>query len=354
MAKDRYVAYVGTYTYGSSEGIHIFDIDSDTWTMKERKVVPINNPSDVLVSNNGKYLYAIADLGVNAYRILEDGDLEFLNSRWTGGIRGCYLETDPNDRFLFECGYHDGRISVMKLNEDGSLGEIADRVFHKGIGLSMTDRRSMPHVTCLKLAPDFKGLCAVDSGLDQVKVYDIDYETGKLHLNDIIRCDLDSGPKMIRIDKQRKYVYVLGEMSNRVCVYKAVPDHVKVGKDIFEPIQKISTIDEGENQQAAASGIEFSEDGKHLFVTNAGINSVMVYDVDESTGLLTRLCHIKCSGDYPKAVVVMPDNEHFVVLSHNTDEIFVYKMDYERKCYLLSAKPIKIEQPNSIYIHKLK
>ena len=83
-------------------------------------------------------------------------------------------------------------------------------------------------------------------------------------LNDIIRCDLDSGPKMIRIDKQRKYVYVLGEMSNRVCVYKAVPDHVKVGKDIFEQIQKISTIDEGENQQAAASGIEFSEDGKHL------------------------------------------------------------------------------------------
>ena len=88
-------------------------------------------------------------------------------------------------------------------------------------------------------------------------------------------------------------------------------------------------------------------------MTNAGINSVMVYDVDESTGLLTRLCHIKCSGDYPKAVVVMPDNEHFVVLSHNTDEIFVYKMDYERKCYLLSAKPIRIEQPNSIYIHKL-
>ena len=67
-------------------------------------------------------------------------------------------------------------------NSDGSLGEIADRVFHKGIGLSMTDRRSMPHVTCLKLTPDFKGLCAVDSGLDQVKVYDIDYETGESKL----------------------------------------------------------------------------------------------------------------------------------------------------------------------------
>ena len=353
MAKDRYVAYVGTYTHGSSVGIHIFDIDPDTWQMTERKVVPINNPSDVLVSNNGKYLYAIADLGVNAYRILEDGDLEFINTRWTGGIRGCYLETDPGDKFLFEGGYHDGRISVMRLNEDGSVGELADSVFHKGIGLNITDRRSMPHVTCVKLTPDFKGICAVDCGLDQVKVYDIDYETGKLRLNDIIRCDLESSPRMIRIDKQRKYLYVLGEMSNRVCVYKAIPDNVNIGKDVFEPVQKISTIEPGEHQQAAASGIEFSDDGKHLFVSNAGINSVIVYDVDETTGMLSKLCHIKCSGDYPKSLAVMPDNKHFVVLSYNTNEMFVYEMDYEKKCYLLCAKPIRIEQPNSIYIHKL-
>lgn len=353
MGKDRYVAYVGTYTHGSSLGIHIFDIDTDTWNMKERKVVPINNPSDVLVSNNGKYLYAIADLGVHSYKILEDGDLEFMNSQWTGGMRGCYLETDPSDRYLFVAGYHDGRISVMHLNEDGTVGEIADGIFHKGIGLNITDRRSMPHVTCVKLTPDFKGICAVDSGLDQVKVYDVDYETGKLDLNDIIRCDLDSSPRMIRIDKQRKYLYVLGEMSNRVCVYKAVPDADNDGREKFEIVQKITTIEEGEHQQAAASGIEFSDDGKHLFVSNAGINSVIVYDVDQETGMLSKLCHIKCSGDYPKSLGVMPDNEHFVVLSHNTDEIFIYQMNYEGKYFLMNAKPIKIEQPNSIYFHKL-
>lgn len=353
MGKDRYVAYVGTYTHGSSVGIHIFDIDTDTWSMKERKVVPINNPSDVLVSNNGKYLYAIADLGVHSYKILEDGDLEFMNSQWTGGMRGCYLETDPDDRFLFVAGYHDGRISVMRLNEDGTIGEIADGIFHKGIGLNITDRRSMPHVTCVKLTPDFKGICAVDSGLDQVKVYDVDYETGKLHLNDIIRCELDSSPRMIRIDKQRKYLYILGEMSNRVCVYKAVPDVVSEEKEQFELVQKISTIEEEEHLQAAASGIEFSDDGKHLFVSNAGVNSVIVYDVDQETGMLSKLCDIKSSGDYPKSLAVMPDNEHFVVLSHNTNEIFTYKMDYENKYFLMTTKPIIIEQPNSIYIHKL-
>lgn len=353
MSKDRYVAYVGTYTHGSSLGIHIFDIDSDTWNMTERKVVPINNPSDVLVSNNGKYLYAIADLGVHSYRILEDGDLEFMNSQWTGGMRGCYLETDPDDKFLFVAGYHDGRVSVMHLNEDGTVGEIADGIFHKGIGLNITDRRSMPHVTCVKMTPDNKGVCAVDSGLDQVKVYDVDPVTGSLHLNDIIRCELDSSPHMVRIDKNRRFIYILGEMSNRVCIYKAVPDTVDEEKDKFELVQKISTIKDGEHQQAAAAGIEFSRDGKHLFVSNAGVNNVIIYDVNQEDGTLSKLCDIKCSGDYPKALAVMPDSQHFVVLSHNTDEMFIYQMNYEEKYFLMTAKPIKIEQPNSIYIHKL-
>ena len=70
MAKDRYVAYVGTYTHGSSVGIHIFDVDAEKGKMVERKVVPINNPSDVIVSTSGKFLYSIADEGVQSFRIL--------------------------------------------------------------------------------------------------------------------------------------------------------------------------------------------------------------------------------------------------------------------------------------------
>ncbi len=353
MTGDRYVAYVGTYTRGKSEGIYIYDIDADNWTMKERKVVPVDNPSDVLVSNNGQYLYAITDLGVNAYQITEDGDLEFLNSQWTGGMRGCYLETDMEDRFLFVAGYHDARVSVMRLGEDGYLGEAADGVFHEGIGLSITDRSAMPHVTCVKLTPNLKGIFAVDSGLDQVKVYDVNLQTGKLRLNDIIRCKLDSGPRMLRSYRQGKFLYILEEMSNQVTVYQAVPDPEREGEFDYEFIQEISTIDEGQGARAAACGIEFSPDGQHLFVSNAGVNTIVVFNVDQKTGLLTKNCSGYCSGDYPKSLVVLPDNEHFVVLSHNTNEMMIYKMNYEEGFFLMSAKPIPIGTPNSIFIHKL-
>ena len=351
MEKERYVAYVGTYTHGSSLGIHIFDIDTEKWNMTERKVVPINNPSDVLVSTSGKYLYSIADEGVQSFRILPDGDLEPMNSAWTGGMRGCYLAIDEKDRYLFVAGYHDGRVSMMKLNEDGTLGGVADGIFHKGIGLNITDRSSMPHVTCVKMTPDQEAVCAVDSGLDQVKIYAIDYEKGKLRLEDILRGELDSGTRMIRMDRQRKFAYILCERDNVVRVYRVLS--VKNRKDIFEFVQSISTVTDGDNQQAAASGIEFSPDGKHLFVSNAGVNTVTVYDVDRETGMLTEICENKISGDYPKMLAVMPDNEHFVVLNHETDEICIFKMNYEKKYFLMDTEPIEIEQPNCIFIHKL-
>ena len=41
--KDEYVAYVGTYTHGSSIGIHLYDVNVEEGTLTERKVIPVNN-----------------------------------------------------------------------------------------------------------------------------------------------------------------------------------------------------------------------------------------------------------------------------------------------------------------------
>ena len=139
MKEEKYVAYVGTYTHENSVGIHIYDVDVEKGQLHERKVVPINNPSDLVVSKNKKYLYSIADEGVEAFRILPDGDLEAMNKQWIGGMRGCYVETDNENHFLFVGGHHDGRVTMMRLLPDGSIGEIADGIFHKGTG-KVSDR----------------------------------------------------------------------------------------------------------------------------------------------------------------------------------------------------------------------
>lgn len=351
MKNEKYVAYVGTYTHQHSIGIHIYDMDVNGGSMSERKVVPINNPSNLIVSHSGKFLYSIEDGGVMAFCILEDGDLEPLNQMWIGGMRGCTIKIDKDDRYLFIGGYHDGRVSMMRLNEDGSIAGIADGIFHKGLGVGYAEKSARPHVTCVELTPDGKYLCAADCGLDQVKIYQIDYVNGKLKLADILRCDIDSAPRKMRFSKDGRFIYILCEIKNAVDVY-FYADGAE-GPE-FTKVQSISTLKKAEDRIGrAACGINLSADGKHLICTNAGDDTATLYEVNTMDGTLTMLCNEPISGEFPKAVGIYPDGKHFMTLNHETDQICTFKINFEDNYFLMEGKPLKIETPNSICIHKL-
>lgn len=353
MKQDKYVAYVGTYTHENSVGIHIYDVDTENAKMIERKVVPINNPSDLIVSRKGTFLYSIADEGVESFRILPDGDLEPMNKQWIGGMRGCYVEVDDENRYLFVGGHHDGRVSMMRLNEDGSIGDIADGVFHKGTGRSIAQRNFIPHVDCVKLTPDQRFLCAVDNGLDQVKLYRVDYEYGRLKLVDIIRGPLESAPRMIRFSRNGKFAYILYELLNIVEVYRY---YVEDDEPVFEKIQTIGTADShGHDSDAcAASGMEVSRSGKYLFCSNAGVNSVICFEIDPETGMLTEVFSTRVCSDYPKVLAIYPDEKHYLTLNNDSNDIYSYTIDYEHRYSLACGGPVKVDKPNCIYMMKLQ
>lgn len=349
MDKENYIAYVGTYTHGSSLGIHIYDLDVEAGTMKERKVVPVNNASYITKSHNGKYLYTIADEGVEAFRILPDGDLECINTAPIGGMRGCYLSIDAEDRFLFVGGYHDGRVSVMRLNGDGSIAGIADGVFHKGMG-SVAERNFRPHVNCVIPTPDQKYLCAVDLGLDHVKIYRLDHETGKLRIVDFLRCELESAPRHMKFSEDGRFAYLICELRNIIHVYS----YDGSGKlPVFELIQTVSTVTDKKDSLNAAAALKFTPDNNYLICSNAGEDSAHFFKIDRETGLLEDWCNLPVSGDYPKDVDVFPDGKHLISLNHESNSITLFKIDYEKKYFYRHTAPLKIETPNCILVSKV-
>ncbi len=352
MSRDRYVAYVGTYTHENSLGIHIYDMDVEQGSITERKMVPISNSSDLIITHDGRILYSIADEGVEAFHILEDGDLRPINKEWIGGMRGCYLDLDDRDRYLFVAGYHDARVTMMRLNGDGSIAGIADGVFHKGMGRCIAERNSRPHVHCVKVTPDQKFLCAVDGGLDHIKIYKLDYERGRLINHDILRCPLDSAPRSMRFSKDGRFAYVLCELKNEVNVYTYCINGK--GNPEFDLIQTITTKEEKEDETCSAASMELSPDGKYLYCTDAGINAVLIFEVDEQTGQLKLVCNSRIGGEFPKAVAVFPDGKHFMCLNHDNNAIGIFSVNYEKGYFLMHGKPIEVETPNCVYIHKIR
>ena len=99
--------------------------------------------------------------------------------------------------------------------------------------------------------------------------------------------------------------------------------------------------------------MEFSPDGNYLFCTDAGINAVLVFAVDKETGLLTLICNNRIGGEFPKSIAVFPDGKNFMCLNHDSNSIGIFSMNYEGKYFLMHGKPVEVETPNCVYIHKL-
>ena len=350
MEKDKYVAYVGTYTHGSSVGVHIYDLDVENGYMTEKDVVPVNNASHLTKSTNGKYLYSIADEGVEVLEINpKNGSLKPINKVGIDGMRGCFLSTDPKGKFLFVAGYHDGKVTVVHTHRNGRLGSVMDGIFHKSI-FSVAERNFRPHISCVNMTPDGKFLCVVDSGIDNIDIYAVNPTSGKLKLLDIVRCELESGPRLIRFSKDGRFAYVNCELSNEVLVY-TYDGSGKVPQ--FEKIQTVDTRMDVKEIGCASSGLKISPSGKYLYTSTAGENSVAIYRINKNTGKLSEICKLPISGKYPKDIEVFPDEKTLVTLNHESNEIRFFTIDYEKGLIVMKGKPIHIDTPNCILISRL-
>ncbi|WP_024345746.1 lactonase family protein [Lacrimispora indolis] len=348
--KGKYMAYVGSYSYnGQAKGITVYDVDVEKGRFVPRCEVEVDNSSYVIASNDGKTLYSIADEGVVSFRIHENGAITRLNSANIKGMRGCHLSTDAEDKYIFVSGYHDGKSTVLRLNKDGSVGEIVTAVFHKGLG-SVAERNFRPHVSCSRRTPDGKFIMVADLGIDQIKIYRFNEHDEEMILVDALHCELESAPKCFRFSSDGKFFYLISELKNVIDVftYETGERQPKI-----EKIQTISTVGSKHSQLTAACSLRLSNDEKYVFCGNAGDNSVSVYMRDKDTGLLEAVCCLPISGSYPKDVCVFPDDKHIASINHETGSITFFTVEYEKGLLIMNGKEIKVNEPNSCVIVKI-
>ena len=151
--------------------------------------------------------------------------------------------------------------------------------------------------------------------------------------------------------KDGKFLYLMYEIKNVIDVYTYETGD-RVPK--IEKIQTIpSTAPERTSQLTAACTIRMSEDETHLFCSNAGDNSVSVYERDAQTGLLKLLCCLPISGDYPKDIAIFPDGNHLASINHGSNSISFVQVEYKEKLLVMSGRSISVNEPNCCVITKV-
>ena len=192
---------------------------------------------------------------------------------------------------------------------------------------------------------------SVDNGIDQVRIYRFNERDNKLVQVDAIRCDLESAPRHFRFSNDGRFIYLMYELKNVIDVFT-----YETGErsPVIEKIQTISTTSTPKpGNLTAACAMRLSRDGKYIYCTNAGENTVSIYSRDEQTGLLSMICCLPISGNYPKDVAIFPDGRHLASVNHDSGTLTFFSVDYEKGLLVMSGRAVEVNEPNCCAIVKI-
>jgi 6-phosphogluconolactonase len=369
--------YAGTYTgfkyvhhsrpYGlaesHSQGIYVSRFRAATGELSEPELAAeMINPSFLTISPNHRFLYAVSEdplsLGppldhssyVSAFAIdSANGKLRLLNTVPASGTSTCYISIDKTGKYVMMANFGSGSVSVVRVKEDGSLGELT--AFIQDVGHSVDPSiQSEPHTHSILVSPDNRYAIVSDLGLDKVLIFRFDAETGKLSPPDPPFATVypGGGPRHFTFDPAGKFGYQLSEMSGTVDVYAW--DSVR---GTLTAVQRAQTVPHdfiGGNHSAE---IEIHPNGKFLYESNRRTKSeterapdtIGVFSIDPQTGMLAPVEQSLTGGVMPRNFKIDPTGAYLLAANELSNNVVVFKIDSTTGRLSKTGREIKVDTP---------
>ncbi|MGL5688159.1 MAG: lactonase family protein, partial [Weissella cibaria] len=196
------------------------------------------------------------------------------------------------------------------------------------------------HVHWNNLTPDNR-VAVVDLGADKVLTFDVS-DAGKLTLVATYETEAGFGPRHLRFSPDGQYAYLLGELSSQLSVLKYNAD------GSFTHLQTVATIPADWTEHNGGAAIYLSNDGKFVYTSNRGHNSIAVFAVKDNGVSVAHIQWISTEGDFPRDFALSPDDAFLVAANQNTDNVTVYRRDAVTGELTLSQKDFEI--PESVRV----
>ena len=353
FADDKHIAYVGTYTNGASKGIYGLKVADDGKVSSLGLLADVPNPSFMATDDGHRFLYALSEKTapkdatgmLSSYAIdPATGALRFLNRVPAHGNVTGHLTVDHTGRWLVAANYGSGSVAVFALNADGSIGAMSD--FKQHAGASADPKRQMgPHPHEAIMSADNRFLFIPDLGLDKVFIYRLDAGTGKLTPNNPATADAPPGfgPRHMLFDHREGFAYLLGEMGSRVIAMS-----YDKARGALTPIQTIGTLPDGFSGENNTAELALSADGRFLYASNRGHDSVTQYAVDSGTGRLKMVSNTPSGGRIPRNIAITPSGGALLAANQDSNNVVVFRRD--PKTGLLKADGQVLDVPAPVCI----
>ena len=351
-APARIAVYVGTYTDAGSRGIYRFEFDPATGAATAPTLAgEAENPSFLAVHPNGHALYAVNEIAnfggartgaVTAFAIQPGtGALTRLNQQPSGGADPCHLAVDGAGRDVLVANYTSGTVAVLPLDPDGCLRPPSVVRQHAGTGPNRA-RQEGPHAHEIVLDAAGAFAFAADLGADRIFSYRFGAASGSLEPSAPGSAALPpgSGPRHLAWHPSGRLAYVIGELASTVTAFR-----YDAGRGALDPFQTVTTLPAGFSGANTAAEVAVAADGRFLYASNRGDDSLAVFAIDGASGALAPAGRVPTGGRTPRHFAFAGSGRWLLVANQDSDSVTIFRLDPATGRPSPVGRPLAISRP---------
>ncbi len=325
--------YIGTYTTppnGRAEGIYTYALDATTGALTRPQIIASVNPSFLTLDAGRQFLYAVNENTVGSVSAFAvdgtTGALTALNQQSANGSAPCFLSLDPSGQWLLTANYTSGNFAVYPVGADGMLDGATDLVQSSGTGPN-TDRQEGPHAHMIAFDPSGQFVLGADLGSDRVLIYRLNSADGTLKANTgampaYAATKAGTGPRHFAFHPNGRYLYVNGELNSTVNAYL-----FDAATGATMPNGSLSTLPAGFTGTSTTAEIVVHPNGRFVYVSNRGHDSIAMFAVDDTTGTLTAMGHEPTQGRTPRSFAIDPTGTLLLAANQESDNVVAFRVD---------------------------
>lgn len=322
--KNEEVLFVGTYTNNGSEGVYRFNLNLETGQLENKTLAAaIKNPSFLTFSTDKKTMYAVGEVddfrkesgSISTFRVI-DTILTVVDTKSTHGANPCYVSVDSESGLVAVANYTGGNVAIFKTEQNGNLKPAPQVIDHKVADSSKTAHAHM--------AEFLNGeLIVSDLGLDRIKKYTLNNDEFVPSQQKELVVAEGAGPRHFVSSKYEKYLYVINELNSTITAFEKVDDK-------YFAIETLKTVADNFVGESFCADIHLSADGKFLYGSNRGENTIVIFEVNQATGKLNLLGRESVKGDWPRNFSIDPSGKFLLVANQRSNNIVVFNRDIEK------------------------
>jgi 6-phosphogluconolactonase len=315
----------------------------------------------VAVHPSGKFLYAANEAGkastVSAFAVdAKSGKLTLLNQLPSLGEDPCYLSFDKTGKYVLVANYSSGTIAVFPILADGRLGEHTAMLKDQGTTGPHKNQEG-PHAHWIETSESNGLVFVADLGLDRVMTYRFNSVKASLgamptpgpqqpFVQNALELSPGTGPRHVAISKVRnfrRFLYVLGELDSTITVFGTTKEGIFEGA-----IQKVPTLPKGFTGRNDAAEIALNPNGKFLYTSNRGEDTIVIFSIDPTTGTLTFVARVPTGGKEPRHFAIAPSGKYLLAENQYSNNIVVFKIDPATGGLTPTGQVVEVPSPVNI------